>query len=96
MAMTYVQTQICTEVQTIAEELLSIRGRLTTITEMYGNENIVALDDDAFAAVPRFAHITAAEFGAAAGALVAINTALGTGAGSNSAKLLKIAQKVPR
>lgn len=47
-------------------------------------------------ALAPFAHVQAAELGAAAGALVAINVTLGSNSTSNWAKLLKIVPGVPR
>jgi len=96
MAMTNVQKNVVSEIQKIASELISIQARLTSISAMYTNEGIGALTDADFAALAPFAHILAAEFQAAGGALVAINTTLGTNATSNWAKLLKIVEGVPR
>lgn len=90
------QQNICTEIQTIASELISIQARLTSISAMYTNEGIGSLVDADFAAYGPFAHIIATEFAGAAGALVAINTTLGSGPTSNWAKLLKIVGAVPR
>jgi hypothetical protein len=89
MAMKYVQTNI-------AAELISIQARLAAMASMYGNEAMGTLTDADFASVPDLAHITAAEFQTAGGALVAVSTAIGTDANSNWAKLLKIVNSVPR
>jgi predicted unusual protein kinase regulating ubiquinone biosynthesis (AarF/ABC1/UbiB family) len=96
MAMTNVQQGIVSELQQIASELISIQSRLTTIASMWTNEGIASLTDADFAALAPFAHVQAAELAAAAGALVAINTTLGSNATSNWAKLLKIVPGVPR
>ena len=96
MTMTNVQQEIVSELQQIASELISIQARLTTISAMYTNEGIGNLVDADFAALAPFAHIQAAELLAAATALIAINTTLGTNATSNWAKLLKIVPSVPR
>lgn len=95
MAMTNVQQNVVSEIQKIAVELISIQARLTTLSTMYTNESIGSLTDADFAQYAPFAHILAAEFTAAAGALVAINTTLGTNSTSNWAKLLKIVDIVP-
>ena len=94
--MTNVQQNVVAELQKIAGELISIQGRLTAIAAMYTNEGIGSLTDADFAAYGPFAHIVATEFTAAAGALVAVNTTLGSGPSSNWAKLLKIVEGVPR
>lgn len=96
MAMTNVQMNVISEIQKIAAELISIQGRLTSISAMYTNENLFLLTDADFAAVAAFQHIQAAEFQAAGAALVAVNNALGSGSNSNWAKLLKIVDSVPR
>ncbi len=97
MALTNVQQNIVSELQALAGELLSIKNRLNSLTEMYTNEGIGALTDADFQLYAEFVHITAAELSAAAGALVAVNTALGDfTAGSNVSKLLKILRNVPR
>lgn len=95
MAMTNVQQNVVSEIQKIASELISIQARLTTISAMYSNESIGSLTDADFAAYEPFKHILASEFAAAAGALVAVNTTLGTNSTSNWAKLLKIVDIVP-
>lgn len=96
MSMTQVQLNVVTELQKIAAELISIRGRLTMITEMWGNEGVANLVDADFQENGVTAHVTQVELAAAAAALVAINTTLGTGAASNASKLLKIVNVVPR
>lgn len=97
MAMTQVQKNVISEMQTMASELLSIKGRMTSLTAMYANEGIAALTDADFAVIAPFAHILAAELQAAGAALVAVNTALGDWTPtSNVAKLLKIVTAVPK
>jgi hypothetical protein len=97
MALNVVQTNIVSEIQTISSELLSIKGRMTSLVGMYANEGISALTDADYASYPPFAHIIAAELQAAGAALVAINTALGDWTPtSNVAKLLKIVTAVPK
>lgn len=95
MAMTMVQQNVCSKIQAIAIDLIAMQQSLTSLGAMWTNENIGSLTDADFAELAPFAHITAAEFVAAGGALVAINTTLGSGAGSNWAKLLKIVTTVP-
>ena len=95
MQMTNLQQNIAVEIQKIAGELISIKARLTTISEMYTNEGMASLTDAQFQEYAPLAHILATEFQAAGVALVAINTTLGTGPTSNSAKLLKIVEGVP-
>lgn len=96
MAMTNVQMNVVSEMQKIAAELISIQARLTSISSMYTNEGIGALTDADFAAIGPFAHILAAEFTAAASAMVAVRDTLGSNGTSNWAKLLKIVEGVPR
>jgi len=91
-----VQQNVATEIQSVARELIVIQSRLTVITQMWANENMASLTNEDFAAISSFAHVTAAEFLAAATALAAVNTALGTNATSNWAKLVKIVDGVPK
>ena len=90
-----VQKNIASQVQKTALELCEIKARLTSISAMWTNEAMSNLTDADFAELAEFEHVTAVEFGAAAGALVATNTTLGTDAASNWAKLLKIVDRVP-
>jgi len=97
MAMTEVQKNIVSEMQTISSELLSIKGRMTSLVGMYANEGIGVLADADLAGTAPFAHVLATELQAAGAALVAINTALGDWtSASNIAKLLKIVTAVPK
>ena len=97
MALTNVQQNIVSELQAISGELISIKNRLNSLTQMYTSEGIAALLDEDFQLYAEFAHITAAELQAAGGALLSIDTALGDfTAGSNVSKLLKILRGVPR
>ena len=61
MPMTNVQQNVASEIQKIAGELISIKARLTTISEMYTNEGMAALTDEQFQEYAPFAHILAAE-----------------------------------
>jgi hypothetical protein len=95
--MTNVQQNIASEMQQIASELLSVKMRMLTLTQMYTNEGMATLPDSEFAKYAELAHITAAEFQGAGAALVAINTTLGDfTANSNTSKLSKILKSLPK
>lgn len=96
MAMTNVQQNIVSEMQTMASQLVTVQSRCTLLAAMYTNEAIGSLTDADFAAIPSFAHIVAAEFQAAAVAIAAINTALNAGTPSNWSKMLKITEGMPK
>lgn len=95
-ALTNVQQNIVSELQTMASQLVSVQSRCTLLAAMYTNENIGSLTDADFAVIPSFAHITAAELQAAAVAIAAINTALNAGTPSNWSKMLKITEGMPK
>lgn len=94
--MTNVQQNVASELQTIAGELIALQSRSTLLAAMWANEGMASLTDADFAALAPFAHITSAEFTAAASAIAAIVTALNAGTPANWAKMLKIVQGVPR
>lgn len=97
MAMTIAQQNIASEIQKISSELVSIKGRMTALTQMYTNEGMGNLTDADFATYPEMAHVTGVEFQGAGAALVAINTTLGDwSANSNVAKMLKILKGMPK
>lgn len=96
MAMTNVQKNVATELQTIASELISMQSRCTMLASMWTNESMAALIDADFAEFAPFAHVTSAEFTTAATAIAAVNTTLNAGTPSNWSKMLKIVPGVPR
>jgi hypothetical protein len=96
MAMTNVQKNIASELQVMASQLISVQSRCTLLAAMYTNENMGALTDADFAEIAPFAHITAAEFAAAAVAIAAVNTALNSGTPPNWSKMLKIVEGMPK
>lgn len=96
MAMTNVQKNIASELQSMAATLVLIQSRTALLSSMFTNENMASLTDQDFAAIPGFAHITSAEFVAAATAIAAVNTTLNAGTPSNWAKMLKITETMPK
>ena len=96
MAMTNVQKNIASELQAMAAQLVVVQSRATLLAAMYTNESMGSLTDGDFAAIPPFAHITAAEFAAAAVSINAIVTALNAGTPSNWSKMLKITETMPK
>jgi hypothetical protein len=97
MAVTIAQSNVLSEMQTEASELISIKARMNSLVLMYASESIAALTDADIQSLAEFAHVTAVELQAAGVALAAINTALGDfSQNSNVAKLLKIVKAVPK
>jgi len=96
MAMTNVQKNIASELQAMAGQLVLVQSRVTALASMYTNENMAALTDADFAEIAPFAHITSAEFAAAAAAINAVVTTLNTGTPANWAKMLKITETMPK
>ncbi len=96
MTMTNVQKNIASELQAMAGQLVLVRARPRLLTEMYTNEALGSLTDEDFTEVPAFAHITAAEFAAAAAAINSIVTALNTGTPAAGTKMLKITETMPK
>lgn len=96
MAMTNVQKNIASELQAMASQLVLVQSRATALAQMYANENMAALTDEDFAAIPAFAHIAATEFGAAAAAINAVVTTLNAGTPANWSKMLKITETMPK
>jgi hypothetical protein len=94
MAMNNVQKNIASQIQIAAREMVHAQAELTQIAAMWANESMAELTDADFAELAEFAHVTSAEFTAAAGALSTINTAIGTSPTSPWAKLLKIVDRV--
>jgi hypothetical protein len=94
--MTNVQKNIASELQTMASQLIGMQARCTMMIAMWDNENMGALTDADFAEIAPFAHISAAEFIAAAGAIAEVNVTLNAGTPSNWAKMLKITEGVPK
>lgn len=96
MAMTNVQKNIASELQTMAAQLVLVQSRATALAAMYANESMGSLQDADFAEIAPFAHITAAEFGAAAAAIAAVVATLNAGTPANWAKMLKITETMPK
>lgn len=96
MAMNSTQQNVASELQTIASQLILMQSRCTMLALMWTNEGMAALTDQDFAELAPFAHVTTAEFTAAATAIAAVNTTLNAGTPSNWSKMLKIVQAVPR
>lgn len=96
MAMTNVQKNAVSGLQDMASALVSARAKATVLAEMYTNEALSSLTDEEFAEVPAFAHITAAEFAAAAAAINSIVTALNAGTPAAWTKMLKIVEGLPK
>jgi len=97
MAVTIAQSNVLSEMQAEASELISIKARMNSLVMMYTSESIGALTDGDIQSLAEFAHVTAAELQTAGTALAALNTALGDFSQlSNVAKLLKIVKAVPK
>jgi hypothetical protein len=97
MAMLNVQKNVASEMQSMANDILSIKNRLAVVVQMYASENMAALTDADYLALAEFAHVTVAEMTAAKNALDAINTAIGDyAAGTNAKKLTQIINRVPK
>jgi hypothetical protein len=97
MAVTIAQSNVLSEMQTEASELISIKARMNSLVLMYTSESIATLTDADIQSLAEFAHVTAMELQTAGAALAAINTALGDfSQNSNVAKLLKIVKAVPK
>ena len=96
MAMTNAQKNGVSEMQAMASLLVSARTKATLLAEIYTNEALASLTNEDFAAIPSFAHITAAEFQAAALAINTIVTALNAGTPAAWAKMLKITEAMPK
>lgn len=94
--MTNVQKNVASELQAMASQLVLVQSRATALAAMYVNESMGSLTDADFAAIAPFAHITAAEFAAAAVAISAVVTTLNTGTPANWAKMLKITETMPK
>lgn len=96
MAMTNVQKNTVSGLQDMASTLVSARAKATILAEMYTNESLGSLTNEDFAEVPAFAHITVAEFQAAAVAINSVVTALNTGTPAAWTKMLKIVEGLPK
>ncbi len=90
------QKNAVTEIQALASLLVSARTKATLLAEIYINENLAALTNDDFAQVAPFAHVTAAEFQAAAAAISTVVTALNAGTPAAWTKMLKITEAMPK
>jgi len=96
MAMTSAQKNAVSEMQVMAAILVVARTKATLLSEIYTNEDLGSLTNDDFAEIPAFAHITAAEFQAAAVAINSIVTALNAGTPAAWTKMLKITETMPK
>lgn len=96
MAMTNVQKNIASELQAMAAHLVVVQSRATLLAAMFANEGMANLTDADFLEIAPFAHITAAEFVAAAQAIAVVLTTLNAGTPSNWAKMLKITETMPK
>lgn len=96
MAMTNAQKNAVSEMQAMASLLVTARTKATLLSEIYVNETLASLTNEDFAEVPSFAHITAAEFSAAAIAISTIVAALNAGTPAAWAKMLKITETMPK
>ena len=96
MAMNNAQKNAISEMQAMASLLVTARSKATLLSEIYTNEGLGSLTNEDFVEVPAFAHITAAEFAAAAAAINSIVTALNAGTPANWAKILKITETMPK
>ena len=96
MAMTNAQKNGVSEMQTMASLLVVARSKATLLSEIYTNEGLGNLTNEDFAEIPSFAHITAAEFQAAAVAINSIVTALNAGTPAAWTKMLKITETMPK
>lgn len=88
MAMTNAQKNAVSEMQAMASLLVTARTKATLLSEIYTNESLGSLTNEDFAEIPAFAHITAAEFQAAAVAINSIVTALNAGTPAAWTKML--------
>ena len=96
MAMTNVQKNVASVIQSTAMDILEIKNRLSVITQMYQTEGMANLIDADYAET-ELEHVTVAEMTAAKNALDAINTAIGDYAvNTNATKLTKVLRSVPR
>jgi len=97
MALTAVQQNLATEMQTCAEEILALKGRIDAIMAMHASEAMTTISDADLQALTPFAHMTVVELTAARNAFAAIQTALGGYvAGEQAYRLMKIVGRVPK
>jgi hypothetical protein len=97
MAMLNVQKNIASEMQAIAVDMLRLKNRLAIAVAMFSAESMNALVDADYAELAELAHVTAQEMIAAKNAMDAINVAVGEYvAGTNSTKLMRIINVVPK
>jgi len=96
MAMTNAQQNAVSEMQEMASLLVVARSKAALLSEIYVNEELANLTTADFAAYASFAHITAAEFHAAAAAINGIVTALNAGTPAAWSKMLKITETMPK
>lgn len=96
MPTTNAQKNAVSEMQAMASLLVVARSKATLLSEIYTNEGLANLTNADFAEVPSFAHITAAEFQAAATAIASVVTALNAGTPAAWSKMLKITETMPK
>ena len=90
------QQNVASELQNMAAQLVLVQSKATMLGLMWTSEDMAALTDEDFAAIAPFAHITAAEFGAAAVAINSVVTALNAGTPAAWTKMLRICQTMPK
>lgn len=96
MAISNVQKNVASKMQTIATKILQVKNSLSVVVAMYTAEGMTTLTDADYAGLEEFAHVTVAEMTAAKNALDAINTTIGDyAAGTNATKLMRIINTVP-
>lgn len=97
MALTAVQQNVASEMQTLASDILSIKNRLAVTVVMFLAEGMAQVVEADLQALPEFAHVTVVELVAAKGALNDINVSVGEYVvGSNATKLMRIVRGVPK
>ena len=97
MALTYVQQNLASEMQSMAEEIISIKNRLAVIGAMFLSEGMATIAEADLQALPPFAHVTVGELVEAKNAIGILNTSLGEYVqGTPIAKLTKIVGRVPK
>lgn len=95
--MLQVQQNVLSEIQALAEQVISLKNRMSVAVAMYTAEGVNVLSDADIQALTEFAHVTQAEMTAAKNALDSINTAIGEyTAGTNATKLMRVVHIVPR
>lgn len=91
------QQNILTEMQSIAQQQLSLQSRMKAVVAMWTAESMANLTDADLQSLSEFAHVTAIELQGAKNGMDTITTAIGEYVVNTPAtKLLKIVGSVPR